>query len=68
MGYLIRFLTDKWATDLDKSDNGLQDAGILNKRERELHKDLDVQESLYVKGFGAAAVQKWLQRRTLLKK
>ncbi len=28
VGYLIRFLTDKWATDLDKSDDGLQDAGM----------------------------------------
>jgi len=30
---------------------------------------LSVQASLYIKGFGAAAVHKlWLQRRTLLKK
>ncbi|HEX8277936.1 MAG TPA: DUF3307 domain-containing protein, partial [Segetibacter sp.] len=28
VSYLIRFLTDKWATDLDKSDDGLQDAGM----------------------------------------
>jgi hypothetical protein len=27
----------------------------------------EVQVSLYVKGFGAAAVQIWLQRRILLK-
>lgn len=28
VGYLVRFLTDRWATDLDKSDDGLQDAGM----------------------------------------
>jgi hypothetical protein len=28
VSYLIRFLTDKWATDLEKSEVGLKDAGM----------------------------------------
>jgi hypothetical protein len=32
-----------------------------------MSKEITVQVSLYVKGFGAAAVQIWLQRRILLK-
>ena len=49
--------------------SGVEDIRIAVQKIVLAEMSLTVQASLYVKGFGAAAVQKlWLQRRTLLKK
>jgi hypothetical protein len=56
VGYLIRFLTDKWATDLDKSDDGLQDAGMwIGILERTLIITLVFIEQFTAIGFLVAA-------------
>ncbi len=49
---------------------GIEDKEIVQLLQplKFVNKDIQAQVSLYVKGFGAAAVQRlWLQRRTLLK-
>ena len=56
VSYLIRFLTDKWATDLDKSDDGLQDAGLwIGFLERTLILTLVFIEQYTAIGFLVAA-------------